>query len=73
MWRYVRPVPQDIRVCCGRVNRGVAILGQTVYVGTLDAHLIALNARNGAVEWDSVVANYKDGHSITLRSRGSDA
>src|SRR5437660_3356650 len=66
LWRYVRPVPPDIRPCCGRVNRGVAILDNSVYVGTLDAHLIALNARNGAVEWDTVVADYKAGHSLTL-------
>ena len=66
LWRYVRPVPPDIRPCCGRVNRGVAILDNSVYVGTLDAHLIALNARNGAVEWDTVVADYKAGHSLTM-------
>jgi alcohol dehydrogenase (cytochrome c) len=66
LWRFVRPVPPDIQVCCGRVNRGVAVLDNTVYVGTLDAHLIALNARNGSVQWDSVVADYHAGHSLTL-------
>jgi len=66
LWHYVRPVPSDIQVCCGRVNRGVAILGDTVYVGTLDAHLIALNAHNGAVVWDTVVSDYKSGHALTL-------
>jgi alcohol dehydrogenase (cytochrome c) len=65
LWRYVRPVPADIQVCCGRVNRGVAILDNTVYAGTLDAHLLALNAKNGAVEWDTQVADYKSGHSLT--------
>ncbi len=66
LWRNVRPVPADIRPCCGRVNRGVAILGNTVFAGTLDAHLIALNAQNGAVEWDTTVADYKAGHALTL-------
>ncbi|HME06941.1 MAG TPA: PQQ-binding-like beta-propeller repeat protein, partial [Bryobacteraceae bacterium] len=66
LWRNVRPVPADIRPCCGRVNRGVAILGNTVFVGTLDAHLIALNAQNGSVEWDTTVADYKAGHAVTL-------
>jgi alcohol dehydrogenase (cytochrome c) len=65
LWRYVRPVPSDIQVCCGRVNRGVAILNNTVYFGTLDAHLIALNASNGALEWDTKVADYKSGYAIT--------
>src|SRR5260370_915934 len=66
LWRYIRPVPPDIQVCCGRVNRGVAILDKTVFVGTLDAHLVALNTSNGAVLWDTVVADYKAGHSLTM-------
>jgi alcohol dehydrogenase (cytochrome c) len=65
LWRYVRPVPADIKVCCGRVNRGVAILDNTVYAGTLDAHLIALNATNGALQWDTTVADYTAGYALT--------
>ncbi len=41
LWQYKRTLPNDIPVCCGEVNRGVAVLGNTVYVGTLDAHLVA--------------------------------
>ena len=59
-------LPDDLRVCCGQVNRGVAILGDLVYVGTIDAHLVALNAKTGSVMWDTTVANYKTGHSITV-------
>jgi alcohol dehydrogenase (cytochrome c) len=66
LWRFRRPMPEDIRVCCGQVNRGVAVLGDRVYVGTIDAHLIALHAATGAVVWDTVVADYKTGHSITV-------
>jgi alcohol dehydrogenase (cytochrome c) len=66
LWRNVRPVPADIQVCCGRVNRGVAILDNTVYAGTLDAHLIAFNAQNGSIQWDTAVADYKSGHALTL-------
>jgi alcohol dehydrogenase (cytochrome c) len=65
LWRYRRTMPEDLRVCCGQVNRGVAILGDLVYVGTLDAHVVALNAKTGAVIWDAKVANYKAGYSIT--------
>jgi alcohol dehydrogenase (cytochrome c) len=65
LWRYVRPVPADIQVCCGRVNRGVAILDNSVYFGTLDAHLIALNATNGALQWDTTVADYTAGYALT--------
>ena len=48
------------------VNRGVAVLDETVYVGTLDAHLVALDAKSGAVRWDVVVADNKTGHAITV-------
>lgn len=66
LWKYRRVLPDDLRVCCGQVNRGVAILGDLVYLGTLDAHLLALDTKTGAIRWDSVVANYKDGYSITV-------
>jgi alcohol dehydrogenase (cytochrome c) len=48
------------------VNRGVAILDDAVYVGTLDAHLVALDAATGAVRWDIVVADNDVGFSLTL-------
>ena len=48
------------------VNRGVAILDDTVFVGTLDARLVALDARSGAVRWETVVADNGTGHSITV-------
>ena len=65
LWRYRRTLADDMRVCCGQVNRGVAALGDLIYVGTVDAHLVALHAKTGSVIWDTVVANYKGGYSIT--------
>src|SRR5687768_1473734 len=65
LWRYRRTMPDDVRVCCGQVNRGVAVLGDLVYIGTIDAHLIALHAKSGAVMWDKTVADYKAGYSLT--------
>ncbi|MDQ6700403.1 MAG: PQQ-dependent dehydrogenase, methanol/ethanol family [Acidobacteriota bacterium] len=65
-WRYKRALPAKINVCCGQVNRGVALLGDRVYVGTVDAHLVSLDAKTGAVLWDVQVADYKTGHSITV-------
>ena len=47
IWMYQRQLPGDIRPCCGRVNRGLAILGDKVFLGTLDAHVIALDAKTG--------------------------
>src|SRR5207244_10666898 len=47
LWRYEKKIPEDLRLCCGRPNRGVAILGDTIYYGSIDAHLIALDAKTG--------------------------
>ena len=66
IWMYQRQVPGDIRPCCGHVNRGLAILGDKVFMGTLDAHIIALDAKTGAVVWDVVSADYRTGHSYTV-------
>jgi alcohol dehydrogenase (cytochrome c) len=65
VWQFRRAAPSDVRTCCGQVNRGVALLGDTVFLGTLDAHLLALDAKTGHLLWDRVVADYKTGHSIT--------
>ena len=66
IWMYQRQIPSDIRPCCGHVNRGLAILGDKVFLGTLDAHVIALDAKTGAVIWDATAADYRTGHSFTV-------
>lgn len=65
VWQYTRVIPSDFHVCCVAVNRGVAVLGRRVFFGTLDAHLVALDATSGQVVWDQSVADYKTGYSIT--------
>jgi alcohol dehydrogenase (cytochrome c) len=64
-WRYNHDLPEDLRICCGRNNRGVAILGETLFMSTLDAHLVALDARTGNLLWDVEVADYASGYSKT--------
>src|SRR2546423_9080936 len=44
----------------------MAILGDKVFLGTLDAHIIALDAKTGSVVWDATSADYRNGYSITL-------
>jgi alcohol dehydrogenase (cytochrome c) len=66
LWRHRRVMPNDLRVCCGQVNRGVAVMGDMVYFGTLDAYLVALDAKTGAVRWETKVADYKMGYSVTV-------
>ena len=64
-WRYEQELPEDLRICCGRNNRGVAILGETLYMSTLDAHLVAVDARTGNLLWDKEVADHQAGYSKT--------
>jgi alcohol dehydrogenase (cytochrome c) len=66
LWLYQRQLPGDIRPCCGRVNRGLAILGDKVFLATLDAHVIALDAKTGNVIWDVTAVDYQQGYSFTL-------
>jgi alcohol dehydrogenase (cytochrome c) len=65
-WTYHHENAPEGRACCGRVNRGLAILGDTLYMGTIDAHLLAIDAKSGKLNWDSVVADAKQNFSITM-------
>ncbi len=66
IWRYRRSLPEGIVTCCGQVNRGVALLDDQVFLGTVDAHLVALDARTGRVNWDIEVADFSGGYAITV-------
>jgi alcohol dehydrogenase (cytochrome c) len=66
IWQYQQALPVDIRPCCGRVNRGVAILGDKVFVATLDAHVVALDSKTGNVVWEVNTAEHAKGYSFTL-------
>ena len=65
IWTYRREMPNTVRGCCGKVNRGVAILGDSIFYGSYDAHLVALDARTGAVRWDVTLGDPKLGYSGT--------
>ena len=65
IWEYNRPVPADLPLCCGRVNRGLAAVGNTIFFGTTDGYLVAINASDGKVLWQILVAKPSDGYSIT--------
>src|SRR5580704_12180602 len=64
-WTYQFAPSQSARPCCGRVNRGLAILGDTLFMGTIDAHLIAIDAKNGKPLWDTTVAKASSGYALT--------
>jgi alcohol dehydrogenase (cytochrome c) len=65
-WQYRHTPSADARICCGANNRGVAILGDTVFLGTLDARLIAIDTRSGRPIWNIAVADVKLSYSITM-------
>ncbi|MGH1330001.1 MAG: PQQ-dependent methanol/ethanol family dehydrogenase [Paracoccaceae bacterium] len=65
IWQYDARLPEGILPCCDVVNRGAAIFGDNVIFGTLDARLVALNAKTGDVVWNKKIADYKAGYSYT--------
>lgn len=64
-WNYSYNPSPKARPCCGHVNRGLAILGDTLFMGTVDAHLVAIDAKNGHLLWDTTVAQAESGYSLT--------
>jgi len=66
LWEWNRPIAASVlNLGFPRVNRGVAILDNTVYVGTLDGYLVALDAKSGAERWVTQVGDNPTGHAIT--------
>jgi alcohol dehydrogenase (cytochrome c) len=65
LWRYKRELPEDI-ILSHPTNRGVGLYEDQVYIGTLDCHLLALDAKTGKVVWDKTVDDYKKGYYLTL-------
>ena len=57
IWRYTYPPNQAFHIG----HRGAAIYKDTVYLTTPDAHLVALDVRDGKVKWDVVIADSKKG------------
>jgi alcohol dehydrogenase (cytochrome c) len=58
IWRYRRNMPDDFRGCCGPNNRGMAVLGDKLFLGTGDAHIVALDIKTatwfGMPRWLSI-------------------
>ena len=65
-WTYQYPTPPDHRACCGSNNRGVAILDDRLFMATLDAHVVALDATTGVELWDVELADKELAYSFTL-------
>ena len=64
-WQYTHALAEKVNVCCGRINRGLAILGETLYMGTIDGKLVALDAKTGAVVFSRQLVDPSGGYSLT--------
>jgi alcohol dehydrogenase (cytochrome c) len=65
LWTFEYRLPGTVYVCCGEVNRGLAILGDTLFLTTLDAKLIAIEARSGRMLWKQDLADPKLNYTAT--------
>lgn len=65
-WHYKQKLGPIVTVCCGNNNRGVAIDGGTLYMGTIDAKLVALDAKTGNLLWETQIADPEKGYSETM-------
>ncbi len=66
LWSYQYKVPEKVYTCCGQVNRGLAILGDRLFMATVDAKLLALDAKSGRVLWKTELAEYQAGYAATV-------
>ena len=67
LWQYDARLPEGILPCCDVVNRGAAILGDKVFFGTLDAKIVALDAKTGKVVWRKTIADFEAVYNVTAR------
>ena len=65
-WEYKHKMGPVTTYCCGPNNRGVAVAGDRVFLGTLDAKLVALDAKTGKVLWETQIADPDKGYSETM-------
>ncbi|MGZ5239591.1 MAG: outer membrane protein assembly factor BamB family protein, partial [Caldimonas sp.] len=65
-WHYKHKMGAVTTYCCGPNNRGVAIMGDRLYMGTLDAKLLAFDAKTGKVLWSTQIADPEAGYSETM-------
>jgi len=66
LWHYKHKLGPITVYCCGPNNRGVAAYGDMVYMGTLDAKLVALDAKTGKLVWETEIADPELGYSETM-------
>jgi alcohol dehydrogenase (cytochrome c) len=66
LWHYRHQIPLDIPLCCGNVNRGVAVANGRVFYSSPNGHLLALDAVTGQPVWRTVWVDPRAGESSTM-------
>jgi alcohol dehydrogenase (cytochrome c) len=66
LWQYQHAIPLDTPMCCGNVNRGVAVANGRVFFATANGYLVALDATNGKLVWQTGYADVRAGESATM-------
>jgi len=66
IWHFEHEMGPITTYCCGPNNRGVAAYGDKVYMGTLDAKILALDAKTGKLVWETQIADPELGYSETM-------
>ena len=66
LWLYKHAIPFDVSLCCGNVNRGVAVAEGKVFLATLNAHVVALDAESGEMIWDTIHGDVRAAESATV-------
>jgi quinohemoprotein ethanol dehydrogenase len=72
VWRWDPQVNRETTravICCGIVNRGIAIYGETIIAPSVDGRLWALDAYTGRPVWESRVSYTIDHYSLTMAPR----
>lgn len=74
LWKHETKLPEELSglVKILSMNRGAALYRDRVFFGTLDARVVALNARTGAVVWQTTLADYRDGYFFTMAPLAAD-
>jgi alcohol dehydrogenase (cytochrome c) len=66
IWHYKHKMGPITTYCCGPNNRGVAVKDDKVFMATLDARMVALNAKTGRKLWETQLADPELGYSETM-------
>jgi alcohol dehydrogenase (cytochrome c)/quinohemoprotein ethanol dehydrogenase len=73
IWSWDPAIPDESEggpsICCGDVNRGVAVWGDKVFVGLLDGRLVALDRATGTIAWNVQTTPTGTDYSITMAPR----